>query len=288
MISKLINKMSLSHTITKIIESAINTYISTIEKQYNLDKKDLRIIWEKIGRQEASVNLRDNSTQTEENEEKKIDQTRRSGSGGPFTGSGAPGALEAPLQEDLLKCNNPELIALCKQHSQRCSGIKVILISRLLGKDEKSTKKSTRKSTRKSTSKEIPIIKKLIANIPVISIRPNQFGNHEHPETKLVFNATKQVIGKQNYNGNIDELTKEDIELCNKFKFKFKMPKNLNEKTSLAESEDEEIEEIEEEDEEDKEEDEKIEEEVLIEDDEDEEYEEEYYTEEEVEESSDS
>ena len=47
----------------------------------------------------------------------------------------------------------------------------------------------------------------------------------------LVFSKLdKNVIGKQNEDGTIIELTKNDIELCNKFKFKYILPENLNEK----------------------------------------------------------
>ena len=38
----------------------------------------------------------------------------------------------------------------------------------------------------------------------------------------------KKVIGKQNEDGTIRELNKNDIEICNKFKFKYIIPENLN------------------------------------------------------------
>ena len=50
---------------------------------------------------------------------------------------------------------------------------------------------------------------------PTISIRRNQFGNHAHPETGLIFDIkTKKVIGKQNDDGSIEELTAKDIAFC--------------------------------------------------------------------------
>ena len=68
-------------------------------------------------------------------------------------------------------------------------------------------------------------------DIGIIQIKRNQFGNFEHFETGLVFSKLdKKVIGKQNEDGTITELTKNDIEICNKFKFKYTIPENLNNK----------------------------------------------------------
>ncbi len=78
-----------------------------------------------------------------------------------------------------------------------------------------------------------PVIKKLVANIPVISIHKNQFGNFEHAETGFILNKSHRVIGKQNPNGSIDELSSEDIDMCNKYKFLFVLPNNLDKKLTL-------------------------------------------------------
>jgi hypothetical protein len=62
-------------------------------------------------------------------------------------------------------------------------------------------------------------------------IRRNVHGNYEHLKTSLVFDPeepTKGVIGKQNKNGQIDPLTKEDIVLCDKYKFEYLLPDDYN------------------------------------------------------------
>ena len=47
--------------------------------------------------------------------------------------------------------------------------------------------------------------------------------------TGLIFDqASHKVIGKQNKNGTIDQLTDDDIETCNKYKFPYVLPQNLN------------------------------------------------------------
>ena len=112
-------------------------------------------------------------------------------------------------------------------------------------------------------------------------IRRNKFNNYEHPETSLIFdNETKLVIGKQKDDGTIDQLTEDDIDQCNAFKFKFKIPSDLDQKLNLG---DVKVDELSDDDEEElvDEEDELVEEEELVEEDLDEDEFEEYVSEDE-------
>jgi hypothetical protein len=183
----------------------------------------------------------------------------------------------------LLKCNKAELIALCKTHGKKCSGTKSVLINRLLGKDEADESvKSKTKITKQEVVKDVPVIKKLTANIPNILIRRNKFNNYEHPETSLIFdNETKLVIGKQKDDGTIDQLTEDDIDQCNAFKFKFKIPSDLDQKLNLGDVKVDELSDDDDEDELVEEEDELVEEEELVEEDLDEDEFEEYVSEDE-------
>ena len=123
---------------------------------------------------------------------------------------------------------------MCKARGHKCSGTKSVLLGRLLNKEEAPAKKKTSSKEKKHPEKT-PVAKKLSANIPNILIRRNQFNNYEHPETGLVFdNKDRVVIGKQNDDGTIDDLTEEDIDQCNAFKFKYKIPVNLDHKSTLA------------------------------------------------------
>ena len=109
-----------------------------------------------------------------------------------------------------------------------------------------------------------------------IPIRRNQFNNHEHPETCLVFCVkTKKVIGKQQDDGSVSQLTTDDIENCHKFKFEYFVPENLDNKTKLDDEKVEELEEEEEDDEEIIESEDDIDEEELIEEEEIDDFEEE-------------
>ena len=72
-------------------------------------------------------------------------------------------------------------------------------------------------------------MKKLVEKIPVIQIKKNKFGNFEHSDTSLLYdNKSEKIYGKQNPDGSIAKLTKDDIDLCNKYKFSYVIPENLD------------------------------------------------------------
>ena len=243
--------MSLSTSLTNVINEVIMSYTKLISDKYNLDNNELTELW----------NNGKSSTPSK-----------------PSKPISSIAIINKDLShENLLKYTNKELGALCKSNGYKCTGTKGILINRLLGKDPDG--KVVVKKVKKSS--EPIIIKKVIANIPNIVIRRNSFNNYEHPDTHLVFdNETKIVIGKQNDDGSIDTLSKEDINQCNAFKFKFKCPDNLDDNKTKKDDDDDD-EEDEDEDEEELCEEELIED-IVEEDDEDEEEEElleEYYSE---------
>ena len=194
--------MSLKQILDKTITKTINDYTQLIAKTYNLDATALLKIWNN------GENLV--VAQCEEKCE-ELD----------------------PVY--LLKCKKPELKALCKQRGVRSTGTKAQLIGYLQGRKPDSAKKSTKKSTtaKKSTTtakkSTTQVVKNIIKKVPVIAIRKNQYGNHEHPETHLVFdNKLKKVVGVQQDDGTVVALTKSDIDICNKFKFAYIIPDNLD------------------------------------------------------------
>lgn len=264
--------MSLSVTLTESIDKVVEAFISRVSGKYNIDSSDLIYIWK--GETQKTKNFADSKEpQSKEPQSKEPDSKE----------PGSKNLLEID-HDNLLNCNKAELIALCKKFNLKCSGTKSILLNRLLGKEQSPVNTKTTKTTKTIKKVEItPVAKKLTANIPNILIRRNQFNNYEHPETGLVFdNSTKIVIGKQNNNGSVDILTEEDIDQCNAFKFKFKLPENLDHKSTL---EDVEVDELEDEESEELElEEDDLEEEILdeeeLEDEEDEEELEEYFTDE--------
>jgi hypothetical protein len=62
-----------------------------------------------------------------------------------------------------------------------------------------------------------------------IRIYKDFFGNFVHEDTGFVFNKdTQLVIGKENDQGEVNELTRKDIEICHKWKFRYVLPKYLD------------------------------------------------------------
>lgn len=195
--------MSTKSMISDAVSKAVTDYIEEISKTFDLDKKQLVDMWSA-------------------NTSKLVEPI-------------------ATVQCDmnLAKCTASVLKEMCKEKGVRCTGTKAELICYLsnipVPEKPKRVKKpkspSDVKITKAVEAKKDTIIKKIVQNIPTISIHKNQYGNFEHAETSFVFNKQKKVIGKQN--GKIvEDLSSEDINLCNKFKFSYILPDNLDKKTS--------------------------------------------------------
>lgn len=241
--------MSLSESVTKAVDGVIYSFIEQVASKYNIEPTELLSIWE--GKSVVSKTLPPKSSITD-----------------------IPSPTEELDPDALLRCKKPEIQALCRQRNLKCTGTKEELIGLLIGKKDTPPKTVIEKTQPKKVSKktettvETPVIKKLTSNITTVAIRRNQFGNHEHPETSLVFEMkSRKVIGKQNDDGTVADLTAEDIDTCNQYKFKFIRPENLDKKTKL---EDVAVDELDDDDEIVEDSDEDIDEDELLEDDDEE------------------
>jgi len=117
--------------------------------------------------------------------------------------------------EKLEKLSKQELVEICENLNINSKGTKKVLIA----------------SIKKSKTNKNKLIKNKSGN--EINISKNKFGNYEHNNTKFIFNKNdKIVIGKQLESGEIAELTISDINLCNKYKFEYNLPDNLNTENS--------------------------------------------------------
>lgn len=200
--------MSFSKTLQEKIESHIKQYIKKISAEFNVDESQLLAIWTGEKTTSSIVNMEDLSVQR------------------------------------LSNCTKPELAALCKSRGLKCTGTKDELKNRLLGKDDCVKPEKKEKEPPKSKPKgkdKSAIIEKLTSNVPLIPIRRNKHGNYEHPESSFIFDKVSQlVIGKQEDDGSVSELTEDDIETCKKYKFHYRPSKNLD-KDNLEEVNIEEI-----------------------------------------------
>ena len=106
-----------------------------------------------------------------------------------------------------------DLVKICNELKISKSGKKEELINRII-------KKQNRKDN---------IIDKLNLSLNSIVIKKNEYNNYVHIPTSFVFNRdTKCVIGKEVEEGQIVQLNKNDINICNKYKFKYNIPDDLN------------------------------------------------------------
>lgn len=199
--------LSLKETLQNHVENVVSKFIELVAEKHNIEKEKLFELW-------GEKNVKSKPSLT------SID-------------------TEDMSHERLLKATKPELSSLCKMKGLKCTGVKDELISRLLGKDPPEKKETSKKETIKKTtakpkdtrgSSEVSdVIKKLTAKIPVIAIRRNTHGNLEHPSTGLVFDKNGKIcVGKQKDDGQIEDLTDDDIQVCHQYKFEFKIPDNLD------------------------------------------------------------
>ena len=229
--------MSLSQNINSYIDDTVSKYIRIISTKYNLDYDTLLSEW-KGG--VATI--------------KKVDATTTKPSKGVIESKSEAKAEPVDTTESLMQLSKQELQDRCKKAGVRSSGTKNDLVKYLLEKKTVAPKTQTKmpefiKQTVKPPQEEKQtIIKKITASQPVFNIRRNKFNNYEDINTSFVFNnLTKKVIGKQNPDGSISDLTKEDINICNKYKFQYVLPTNLDKNTR---TEDVKVEELDEEEEE--------------------------------------
>ena len=119
------------------------------------------------------------------------------------------------VKTDYSKMKRNELIEVCKKRELSTSGTKKDLIKRILNKENQKEN----------------IVDKLDLSLNSVIIKRNSFGNYVHSPTKFVFNKdNKSVIGKEDEKGQILPLNKNDIDICNKYKFKYIVPEDLNSK----------------------------------------------------------
>ena len=133
---------------------------------------------------------------------------------------------------ELSKLKKKGLQALCKLHDLPYSGVKSVLIQRLLNRNDhvsfKRNVTNTQKKKRISNMCVAPILTKIENSKDYIKIRRNIYGNYEHLDTGFVFNQnTQEVIGKQEERGVVKQLELKDVETCNTYNFKYILPDNL-------------------------------------------------------------
>lgn len=145
----------------------------------------------------------------------------------------------------LNKMKKPELLEKCKEEGYSTVGAKSDLVKNIIFKVEKPVKVAKVAKAKKASPKPFDknVLSKMTSSLSNVVIRRNAHGNYEHPDSGFVFNSkTREVIGKQDPNGEVIELVKDDIIECNRLNFKYVVPFNLG--VDVSEEVEEEVEEV--------------------------------------------
>jgi hypothetical protein len=135
-------------------------------------------------------------------------------------------------REKILSGSKDMLVAMCKKAGVKVTGKKEELMQRLTeflaNKNDKNDKKAELKPEKKTEKSDQPVIRTIKERTAELAIRKNKFGNFEHSQTGLVFNTENKMVYGRQVDDAVVDLTVEDIELCKKYKFPYKIPENLN------------------------------------------------------------
>jgi hypothetical protein len=137
-------------------------------------------------------------------------------------------------REKILSGSKEMLIAMCKKAGVKVTGKKEELMQRLTEfLANKNDKKVEPKVEKKVEKGDQPVIRSVKERTAELAIRKNKFGNFEHTQTGLVFNTENKMVYGRQVDDKIMDLTVDDIELCKKYKFPYKIPENLNTSKNL-------------------------------------------------------
>uniref|UniRef100_A0A6C0IFX3 SAP domain-containing protein n=1 Tax=viral metagenome TaxID=1070528 RepID=A0A6C0IFX3_9ZZZZ len=108
--------------------------------------------------------------------------------------------------------SKPELTKQCLEKNLSVKGTKHDMAVRLLGI-----------SMRPSIAVED------VAQRPILLIRRNQHGRYVHDPTRLVFDKlSRKVVGREGKNGEVNDLQRNDIQVCQQYKFQYVLPEYLD------------------------------------------------------------
>lgn len=225
--------MSFSQVLYKSIDENVNNFLRKLVNKYSLDEQEVLSFWNTTSISPQVMDALNTQMQNLNSDNTVVPMQTNINS-------------NLPSSAELSKLSKKELENHCKLRGLKLSGTKQELIDRLTGgvdgsananasanASSSSTKPVSKK--RKTEAESVPepigkdVIKTIQSKIQLVKIEKNKHNNFEHSETHFVFDrSSQQVIGKQNENGSIDQLTADDIQLCNKYKFRYILPDNLN------------------------------------------------------------
>lgn len=195
------------------LEGLINDFCDKLAIKFNLDPQQIREVWA------AKSHTPSQSVQ-------------HSPSHSPSRVSDSPDT--EITREKILSGSKDMLVAMCKKAGVKVTGKKEELMQRLTEfLANKNDKKVEPKVEKKVEKGDQPVIRSVKERTAELAIRKNKFGNFEHTQTGLVFNTENKMVYGRQVDDKIVDLTVDDIELCKKYKFPYKIPENLNTSKNL-------------------------------------------------------
>lgn len=210
----------LSNEVDSFLQKTLQLHFQNLHKigveKYKLDSKSLKELFD------LPLNV----------DQKYTKSSRKSSRKSSSSGDKPPLILDIPTIENSTK---KELEQLCREYNLKVSGKKSELQDRLekLYNGEITAGKPKKKASSKSTTKAPAesLIKNIKPETMQISVIRNKYDQLEHTVSGLILEdiKTRKVIGKRGKDGEVNEnLNKDDIEQCKKYKFVYELPFNLS------------------------------------------------------------
>ncbi|MHA2037396.1 MAG: hypothetical protein ACW98X_13235 [Promethearchaeota archaeon] len=219
----------MSQTLNNLVEAEIKQFLITLSNRYDIDSIQLWSEWIELQEkrdtslQNACDNIIDNDVVIDNKPvEKSVDEPVE------------VNKTIVPIDmKHLIHLKGDALRELCVTNGLTKQGNVSALRDKLSGKCQPVVAKS-KKQTKSKIIAPAPSVQKKLSDMLSseqendITIKRNQYNNYEHPKTSFIFDKSKQVIGVQNDDGSIEPLSEADIETCNKYKFDYIRPFNLD------------------------------------------------------------
>ena len=212
--------------LNQAINSNIESFVKVVADKYKLKSSELIDLW--YGKSNSTgpgpsntSEGTDKEVEFESESEEETKSSSKSNSSGQKSGcqyKSTKGKNEGSLCGSKV-CSESSTGLYCKKHIKQ---------------EQKSPKKEAPKSTtvkktapvqKEETKVSIEHVQKKITNF---GVSKNNFGNYWNEQSGIVFDkVTKQAIGKQQQNGDVNALTKQDIEFCKMHNIAYKLPTNI-------------------------------------------------------------
>jgi hypothetical protein len=218
----------------KCIKEAIQVYSDKISEKYDIDYEELQEIWNNLSFdikltsknketvKKSPVQKKENKTEKQNKKEKDGDDEADEDDRCPYVftkGKNSGQSCNAKLKDGL---------TYCSKH-QKCEGIGQAEKKKTPKTKESISSKAVGTTSKKSSPEKRPIEKIIKLN--------NDINKLWHAETELVFKSKDERVVIASYrDGSLNPLTDDDIELCEKYGFKYEREENITEEVLEEES----------------------------------------------------